>query len=48
MLPVVKDVKKECTPMSEDILTDPDVSSRQGAISLLTVRQETFRKRLRV
>jgi hypothetical protein len=36
MLPVVKDVNEECAPMSESILTDPDVSSSQGAVSLLT------------
>ena len=48
MLPVVRDVNEECTPMAEGILADPDVSSRQGAVSLLTARQEAFRKRLKV
>jgi hypothetical protein len=28
MLPVVKEVNEECAPMAEDILSDPDVSSR--------------------
>ena len=48
MLPVVRDVNEECAPMAEGILADPDVSSRQGAVSLLTSRQEAFRKRLKV
>jgi hypothetical protein len=48
MLPVVKEVNEECAPMAEGILADPDVSSRQGAVSLLTARQESFRKRSKV
>jgi hypothetical protein len=47
MFPVVKEVNEEFAPMGEDILADPDVSSRQGAVSLLTSRQEAFRKRLK-
>jgi hypothetical protein len=48
MLKVVKEVNDEYAPMAEDILADPDASSKQGVISLLKARQETFRKRLKV
>ena len=47
MLQVVKEVNEECAPIAEGILADPDVSSKQGAVSLLTARQEAFRKRLK-
>jgi hypothetical protein len=47
MLPVVKEVNEECVSMSEGILIDPDVSSSQGSVALLTPRQESFRKRLK-
>ncbi len=33
MLPVVKEVNDEYTPMTESILEDPDVSTRQGVIA---------------
>ncbi len=48
MLPVVKEVNEECASMAEGLLEDPDVSSRQGVVSLLTAHQEAFRKRLKV
>jgi hypothetical protein len=48
MLKVVKEVNEECAPISAGILADPDVSSNQGAVSLLKARQEVFRKRLKV
>ena len=47
-LPFVKEVNEECAPAAESILEDPDISTRRGAVSLLAVRQETFRKRLKV
>jgi len=48
MLKVVKEVNDECVPIAEDILTDPNASSKQGVVSLLKARQEAFRKRLKV
>ena len=42
MLPVVKEVNEEYAPVTESILEDPDVSTRQEAVSLLTSRQEAF------
>jgi hypothetical protein len=48
MLKVVKEVNDEYTPIGTSILPDPDTSSKQGVVSLLKTRQETFRKRLKV
>jgi hypothetical protein len=48
MLPIVREVNEECASVAESILAHPDMSSRQGVISLLTARQEAFRKRLKV
>ncbi len=48
MIKVVKEVNDECTPIAESILADPDMSSRQGVVSLLKARQEAFCKRLKV
>jgi hypothetical protein len=47
MLPVVKEVNEECALTAEDILADPDVSTRQGVVFLLVARQEAFRKSLK-
>jgi hypothetical protein len=48
MLKVVKEVNDECTPIAESILADPNISSRQGVVSLLKARQEAFCKRLKI
>ncbi len=47
MLKVAKEVNDECAPIAERILADPDVSSKQGVVSILKARQEAFRKRLK-
>jgi hypothetical protein len=46
MFPFTREVNEECATLTRDILDDKKLSNKEGVVTLLRKRQETFRERL--